>query len=175
MLNVEIQIKEKESMRANKGKLKESGMLLSPNNLGDSNNNVFDNLSNSEIDELKRKNEELENENMNLRKELELIEMNEKSELEKVQKDNYLLQSELENEKLKNLKASQEIIKLKENLETIPIEKEKLGKINEKVKKYNVVLSYIKQVINVWNPTENKDIFLLNKLKSIAQNDEKIQ
>ena len=48
-----------------------------------------------------------------------------------------------------------------------------INKESEKLKKYNVFLSYIKQVVNMWNPTEEKEKFILNKLKTMVENDEK--
>ena len=74
------------------------------------------------MDEPKKKIEELENEIINLRKELDLKEINDKnmvskSELDKVEKNKYLLQSELSIEKEKNMKLLEEINKLKQSLQ----------------------------------------------------------
>ena len=173
MLGVEMKINEKMSLRGNKTKFQESAINLSENNFGEINDNIFENASDNDIEELKKKNKELENEVLILRKDLDLKEFNDKnminkSELDKVQKEKSLLQSELNIEKEKNLRASEEISKLKESLQTSVINKE-----SEKLKKYNVFLSYIKQVVNMWNPTEEKEKNILNKLKTMVETDEK--
>ena len=173
-----MKINQKEGQRPNRAALRESGMDLNVSNL-DMSNNIFNNNSidnniggSVNMEELKKRNEELENEVMKLRKEIDLKEMDKstvsKSELEKIQNEYNLLQSELKEEKKKNLKASQEIIKLKESINNVA-NNEKLLKDNEKLKKYNVFVSYIKQVVGVWNPTENREQFLLKKLKEMIE------
>ena len=173
-----MKINQKEGQRPNRAALRESGMDLNVSNL-DMSNNIFNNNSidnniggSVNMEELKKRNEELENEVMKLRKEIDLKEMDKstvsKSELEKIQNEYNLLQSELKEEKKKNLKASQEIIKLKESINNVA-NNEKLSKDNEKLKKYNVFVSYIKQVVGVWNPTENREQFLLKKLKEMIE------
>ena len=177
MLDVEIKINQKESQRPNRAALRESGMDINMSNL-EMSNNIFNNNSNDDnngggnnVEELQKKNEELENEIMKLRKDLELKEMDKsmvsKSELDKIENEKNILQSELKEEKEKNLKASQEILKLKESISNFPNNEK--SKDIEKVKKYNVLVSYIKQVVGVWNPTENRDQFLLKKLKEMIE------
>ena len=79
------------------------------------------------------------------------------------------MESELKLEKEKNLKASEEINKLKESLQISVVN----NKDTEKLKKYNVFVSYIKQAVNLWNPSEDKEKFILNKLKNMVENEEK--
>lgn len=174
MLNVEMQLNEKVNQRETRGKFKESGINLLINDNIKESKNIFNNSDDENIEILKKKNEDLENELMNLRKELELKEIDDKNvvskdELEKVQNENFLLQSELEEEKEKNSKASQEIINLKKSIRLSSGSE----KDNEKIKKYNIILSYMKQVINLWNPAEEKEKYILNKLRDIIEKDEK--
>ena len=164
------------SQRQEKGKLRESGMDLSVGNSEVGNQDLFNNLDNSnEADEFKKKIEELENENMDLRKQLDLREMSDKSkvsksELEKVQKENYLLQSELSTEKQKNIKASEKISQLEESLKISTFKDN--DKINEKAKKYKIVSSYVKQVLNLWKPDEKNGKYLFDKLKNFIEDEE---
>ena len=48
-----------------------------------------------------------------------------------------------------------------------------MNKDNQKEEKYNIFLDYIKQVIDVWKPTENKEQNLIKKLKEMIENDDK--
>ena len=113
---------------------------------------------------------------MILRKELDLKEINKstvsKDQLEEIKKEKYLLQSELDKEKEKNLKASEKIIQLKEKLEESIRASNLSIKDTEKAKKYNIFLSYIKQVVDVWKPIENKEQFLYKKLKEMIEMDQ---
>jgi len=42
---------------------------------------------------------------------------------------------------------------------------EKLEKENQRAKKYNICMSFIKQAINVWTPTDDKQKFIFQKFK----------
>jgi hypothetical protein len=188
MLNVEMKINEKEGLRQNRATLRESGMMdIQMSNLGAS-NNIFNNISDNDNDpnndselikknkEFEKKDDELENQIMILRKELDLKEINKstvsKEQLEEIKKEKYLLQSELDKEKEKNLKASEKIIQLKEKLEESIRASNLSIKDTEKAKKYNIFLSYIKQVVDVWKPIENKEQFLYKKLKEMIEMDQ---
>ena len=101
-VNSEMQIM---SQLQEKVELKESCVDISTNNLGENHGNI------NYADELKKKIDELENENMDLRKQIELNETDKstvsKAEFERVQKENYILKTELTIEKEKNNKASE--------------------------------------------------------------------
>ena len=167
MINLDMQVKEKESLRLNQGKLKESNINMSLNSFINKNESVEDS-------DLKKRNDELECEVMELKKELELKEMAGKhninaDELEKIKNDNIILISQLNEEKEKNERASQEILQLKESMKFTTITKEN----NEKAKKYNLCLSYVKQVLGMWKPVMGNEQFLFNQLKKLVENDEK--
>ena len=49
---------------------------------------------------------------------------------------------------------------------------EKLEKENQRAKKYNICMSFIKQAINVWIPTDDEQKFIFQKLKMLANDDE---
>ena len=178
VVNNEMKLNQIISQRQEKGKLRESGLDISV----EDNQDLFKNLENSnndaEADDLKKKNEELENEIMNLRKQLDLKEISDKSmvsrsELEKVEKEKNFLQSELSIEKQKNIKASEKINQLEESLRVSTFQDN--DKINEKAKKYKIVSSYVKQVLNIWKPDEKNGKYLFDKLKSIIDNEEKMK
>ena len=144
---------------------------MSLNSFGNSCINKNDSVDDNE---LKKRNEELESEVLELRKELELKEMNtncniSENELEKLKNDNFILNSQLNEEKEKNAKANQEILQLKESMTFTTITKEN----NEKAKKYNLCLSYVKQVLGMWKPTLGNEQFLFNQLKKFVENDHK--
>ena len=178
VVNNEMKLNQIMSQRQEKGKLRESGLDISV----EDNQDLFKNLENSnndaEADDLKKKNEELENEIMNLRKQLDLKEISDKSmvsrsELEKVEKEKNFLQSELSIEKQKNIKASEQINQLEESLRVSTFQDN--DKINEKAKKYKIVSSYVKQVLNIWKPDEKNGKYLFDKLKNIIDDEEKMK
>ena len=41
----------------------------------------------------------------------------------------------------------------------------------KKSKKFNLCISFLKQAINIWKPTEENEKFLFNKLKAIVDNE----
>jgi chromosome segregation ATPase len=166
MLKVEMELNEKQTQREDKGgKLKESGFDMNFSNMGMSNNFQLGNSvyeSNNSVENLKKKNEELEGQLMEARKELDIIKMStqniNKDELDKLQSDINNLKYELSEQNEKNM-----------NLQKL---NEKLEKENQKAKKYNICISFIKQAINVWNPTDEKQKFIFQKLKMLIKDDE---
>jgi hypothetical protein len=166
---LDMQVKEKESMRMNQGKLKESDMDIHFSNMGISANTFNNNLGESEVDKLRQENEKLETEIMELRKNLELKEISckdmvSKEELKEMENKNFLLKSQLDEEMKKNLRYTEEIIKLKESINMSAVNKDN----NDKGKKLSICLSYVKQALDIWKPTEEKEKFLFNKLKNLV-------
>ena len=165
VLNVEMQLNERQAQREDKGgKLKESGFDMNSINIAMSNNFQLGNSvyeSNNSVENLRKKNEELENQLMEARKENDLLQMNAQNinndELNKLQREIENLKYELSEKNEKNMDLQNAI--------------EKLEKENQRAKKYNICMSFIKQAINVWTPTDDKQKFIFQKLKMLTIED----
>ena len=165
VLNVEMQLNERQAQREDKGgKLKESGFDMNSINIAMSNNFQLGNSvyeSNNSVENLRKKNEELENQLMEARKENDLLQMNAQNinndELNKLQSEIENLKYELSEKNEKNMDLQNAI--------------EKLEKENQRAKKYNICMSFIKQAINVWTPTDDKQKFIFQKLKMLTIED----
>ena len=170
MMILENQVKEKETIRVNQGKMKESNIDMNFSSFGDLIKNNSSNSEDNETNKLKQQIETLENENMELRKNLELKEMESKdmvskNEFQKIENQNFILKSQLEEQEKQNLKISEEMIKLKESINLSLLN----NKDNtDKGKKYSICLSYVKQVLDMWKPNEDKEQFIFNKLKKMV-------
>ena len=165
-LKVEMELNEKQAQREDKGgKLKESGFEMNSFNMAMSNNFQLGNSvyeSNNSIENLKKKNDELETELMEARKELDMLKMN----TQNINKDEFNnLQKQIDNLKYELSEQNEKNMYL-QNLN------EKLEKENQRAKKYNICMSFIKQAINVWIPTDDKQKFIFQKLKMLANDDE---
>jgi exonuclease SbcC len=165
-LKVEMELNEKQAQREDKGgKLKESGFEMNSFNMAMSNNFQLGNSvyeSNNSIENLKKKNDELETELMEARKELDMLKMN----TQNINKDEFNnLQKQIDNLKYELSEQNEKNMYL-QNLN------EKLEKENQRAKKYNICMSFIKQAINVWIPTDDKQKFIFQKLEMLANDDE---
>ena len=165
-LKVEMELNEKQAQREDKGgKLKESGFEMNSFNMAMSNNFQLGNSvyeSNNSIEILRKKNDELETELMEARKELDMLKMN----TQNINKDEFNnLQKQIDNLKYELSEQNEKNMYL-QNLN------EKLEKENQRAKKYNICMSFIKQAINVWIPTDDKQKFIFQKLKMLANDDE---
>ena len=153
-LKVEMELNEKQAQREDKGgKLKESGFEMNSFNMAMSNNFQLGNSvyeSNNSIENLKKKNDELETELMEARKEIDMLKMN----TQNINKDEFNnLQKQIDNLKYELSEQNEKNMYL-QNLN------EKLEKENQRAKKYNICMSFIKQAINVWIPTDDKQKFI---------------
>ena len=119
---------------------------------------------NEDLNELKNKNKELEEENILLRTELE----NTKNEVGEGTNNNA---NEQVQKNYDNLKTKYEVLlgKLKEGQENI----KKANNVLKKANKYNVCISYVSQLIKEMKPSSEKENYLFNKLKTIVEKEEK--
>ena len=123
---------------------------------------------NDDLNDLKNKNKELEEENILLRTELE----NEKN---KGTYNSNINENNTDNEEIKknyeNLKEKYNTLmtKLKEAQENI----KKANSVLKKANKYNVCISYVSQLIKEMKPASDKETYLYNKLKGIVEKEEK--
>ena len=113
---------------------------------------------NDDLNELKNKNRELEEENIILRGQIENNNKDGNNELQR------------ENETLKK-NYSLVMAKLKEGQENI----KKANNVLKKVNKLNICLSYVSQLLKEMKPTSDKEKYLFNKLKGIIEKEEKEQ
>ena len=111
---------------------------------------------NDDLNELKNKNRDLEEENILLRGQIENNNKIGNNELQK------------ENETLKK-NYSLLMTKLKEGQENI----KKANNVLKKVNKLNICLSYVSQLLKEMKPTSDKEKYLFNKLKGIIEKEEK--